>query len=402
MKKFWDYLSPHLSRIRRGFAMRVKGLQTRFFSFRLKVGMERWGDLLPVLIILGLVVFSVIFAVIFRPPSSPDKSGDFGEAGPKIEERVFCLENATSTLFAVMIDNMIESRPPLGLSRAELVYEAPTEAGITRFLAFYCLQVSTSEVSISTSEVETSIGPIRSLRPYFFEWAEEWDAPVAHVGGSPEAMARVKNSNVPDLDQYYNGGYFTRSPDRLAPHNVFTNIKKLTLFLNNKFPNFKIEREGWKYKDKEYMPLTSSGNIYPLSEPEGRVEGSVSEIIVDYLRPEHLIKWVYNKNTNSYLRYQNGAEHRDADGEKISAENVIIQITNIEVFDEIGRRKIRTMGEGKAMVFQDGKMMRGTWKRPGKNSITRFYNSAGEEIQFNFGKIWIEIVSEIHKIAVSN
>jgi len=40
---------------------------------------------------------------------------------------------------AIMIENHADSRPPSGLSRADVVYEAVAEGGITRFLAiFYC------------------------------------------------------------------------------------------------------------------------------------------------------------------------------------------------------------------------------------------------------------------------
>jgi hypothetical protein len=328
---------------------------------------------LPGFIILELVVFSVIFALIFRYPKFEEVAAPSAIQSEKSGQEI-CLQNATSTLFAVMIDNMIDSRPAYGLSRADLVFEAPTEAGITRFLAVFC----------GDEPADFKIGPVRSLRPYFLDFAEDIEAPIAHVGGSPEAMARIKNSSVPDLDQYYNGGYFERSSDRLAPHNVFTNIKKLTSFLNNRFPNFRAEREVWQYKDESSAQNTEA-----------------KEINVDYIRPEHLVRWVYDSASNSYFRYQNGAEHTDADGSKISAKNVVIQITDIEVIDEIGRRKIRTTGEGKAMIFMDGKIIRGSWEAE-KRSLVRFYDAAGREIQFNKGPIWIEVVSEAHKINIAN
>ncbi len=370
-----------------------------------------------ILLAVVLAASSVILILIFKHPASKEGLSSESPAQTGITED-FCFKNSTSTIFGVMMDNMTESRPSIGLSRAEVVYEAPTEAGITRFLAIYCVG----------GDTDFQIGPVRSLRPYFLDWAEEHNAPIVHVGGSPEALAKVKKSNVPNLDQYYNGGYFWRSADRLAPHNVFTDIKKLTAFLNNKFPNFEAKREVWEYKmdyadaqgaaddadalSAQPAPLrTDSAFVATSAKEAGSASGSagqspsalfISEIKIDYLLPEHLVKWVYNKDSNFYFRFQNGVEHTDEDGSKIAAKNVVIITTDIDVIDEIGRRKIRTAGEGKATIFQDGKMLRGTWKNLPEGGLTKFYNLAGEEIKFNEGKIWIEVVSGAHGINIQN
>jgi hypothetical protein len=364
--------------------------QRLFFLQDIKIPTKWW---LLILIILFLISSSIIFLFAFSGlryslplVNNFSRSNKIGRAAD------FCLTNPTSTLFAVVIDNEIHSRPPMGLSNAQIVYEAPAEAGITRFLAVYCYSPR-----LNYNKGDFTIGPIRSLRPYFLEWAEELNAPIVHVGGSPEALEKLKNSNIPDLNQYYNGGYFWRDSIRVAPHNVFTNLKKLSEFLKNKFPSFEEEHQVWNYNTNA---LRSQDNVADSSVKS--VNSSVESVIIDYLRPEHLVKWVYDKNTNFYFRFQGNAEHKDADGSKISAKNIVIQITDIEVVDEIGRRRIKTTGEGKTIIFQNGKIIRGIWKKPTKNSLTRFYNSTGEEIKFNKGSTWIEIVSENHKITVGN
>ena len=106
---------------------------------------------------------------------------------------------------AVIIDNMVEGRPPAGLARASLVFEAPVEAEITRLLAFYPF----------SSEVK-KIGPIRSLRPYFLSWAEEMADILAHVGGSPEALKLAKKSPVFNLDEFTHTSSFWRDEARKA------------------------------------------------------------------------------------------------------------------------------------------------------------------------------------------
>ena len=112
---------------------------------------------------------------------------------------------------AVVIDNDVLARPQAGLARASLVYEAPVEGGMTRYLAIFPADI----------DLEV-IGPVRSARPYFVVWAEELRALFVHCGGSPEALARLKADTVYDLNEFYNNAYFWReeSDNRSAPHNV--------------------------------------------------------------------------------------------------------------------------------------------------------------------------------------
>ena len=53
----------------------------------------------------------------------------------------------------------------------------------------------------------------------------------------------------------------------------------------------------------------------------------------------------------------------------------------------------QTTGSGEAVVFQDGVAIPGTWSRPDISSRTRFFDAAGNEIAFNRGQTWIEVLS---------
>src|SRR3989338_6720523 len=85
---------------------------------------------------------------------------------------------------AVMVENLVDIRPQSGLSRADIVYEALVEGGITRFMAVYTL-----------TEPIVKIGPIRSARTYYVDWAEEYGGVFAYVGGSPEALGLTGSSD---------------------------------------------------------------------------------------------------------------------------------------------------------------------------------------------------------------
>jgi len=91
---------------------------------------------------------------------------------------------------AVMIENSTAARPQSGLDQAGVVFEAIAEGGITRFEAIY------------QDSQPAYLGPVRSVRPYYIQWALGFDAAIAHVGGSPEALSDIKTWNAKDLDQF--------------------------------------------------------------------------------------------------------------------------------------------------------------------------------------------------------
>jgi hypothetical protein len=70
---------------------------------------------------------------------------------------------------AVMVENAWDARPQTGLDKADVVYEALAEGGISRFMAIYI-----------TQEADV-IGPVRSTRHYFVYGAAEYNAALAQA-----------------------------------------------------------------------------------------------------------------------------------------------------------------------------------------------------------------------------
>ena len=79
-----------------------------------------------------------------------------------------------------MINNLNEARPyQSGLQDAYIVYEMIVEGGITRMMALFKDQ--------NTSR----IGPVRSSRHYYLDYALENDAIYVHFGWSPQAQTDI-------------------------------------------------------------------------------------------------------------------------------------------------------------------------------------------------------------------
>lgn len=271
---------------------------------------------------------------------------------------------------AVVIENHPDARPQSGLDKADLVYEAITEGGITRFLAFYVV----NDVS--------EIGPVRSARPYFVKFADEYNAFFAHVGGSGSALSLIDELNdFYDLNQFSLGKYFWRDKKRYAPHNVYTTTDMLREAGESKKWDANAEYEKWSFKDGKST--------------EDR--GNTQKITIDFSSSSYKVDYYYDKEKNEYRRNLVGKEHIDKNSKnQIKTKNVIIQY--VESWPKEQGIDIKNDGTEKAVIFMDGEKITGTWKKSGRKKRTMFYDENGNEIAFNRGPIWIEMASANVKI----
>ena len=63
-----------------------------------------------------------------------------------------------------------------------------------------------------------------------------------------------------------------------------------------------------------------------------------------------------------------------------------------------GHLLYETIGKGEAIVFHNGEAIKGSWKKPEKESQIRFYNSSGEEIELVRGQVWVSIVPDGNEV----
>ena len=268
---------------------------------------------------------------------------------------------------AVVIDNIVESRPQSGLRGASLVYEAPVEAGITRLLALY---------PVDGGRDLEKIGPVRSARPYFVDWAAEMGAVLVHVGGSPQALEQLAGSDLRDLNQFYWGEYFWRDRGRHAPYNVYTSSSLLRRAIE-RLDDHGLPAGSWRFKP----------DIPTQWLPE-----QADDLVVPFREGAYKVSWSYDRGENSYIRHQGGQMHRDEAGLPVRARNIVVQYTEIRVIDAEGRRDIRTAGTGQALIARDGTLTIGSWVRDEASGRTRFLDHEGQDVAFNVGTTWIEVV----------
>lgn len=282
---------------------------------------------------------------------------------------------------AIMFDNFTNARPQIGLQKADIVFEAVAEAGITRFLGVFWTQ--------EPGQIEA----VRSARAYYLDWAAGMDAIYVHWGRaeSSNPAADVSSSiarlGIRHFDGFVTGPpYFARDPNRVSPHNGIANTDALWEFAVANGWNGPPAIEPWQFKDDEPSRANSEDALAAPAIDLG-FGGPYS--------PDYSVRWQYDKETNGYRREMAGQPHEDgASGEQIQARNIAVVVTSKgSANDGTDHIVYQTTGSGDAVVFQDGVAIPGTWSKPDAHSRIRFFDAAGNEIPFNRGHTWIEVLS---------
>jgi hypothetical protein len=304
-----------------------------------------------------------------------------------------------------MIENHADSRPPSGLSKADIIYEAVAEGGITRFMAIFYCNVAATEVKIA---------PVRSARIYFIDWASEYGTkPIfMHVGGAnnfsgsgdtaKEVRAleyletlgwRVPKGN--DFDTTYDSGYpvFWRNYERLD-REVAT---EHTMMVSIDAAYAEAEKRGLTSKDAKGVPWDKGYTPWKFADGKTISSPKASQIAFSFWKgkPDYDVQWKYDPTNNVYLRSTGGQVHIDLENkEQLSTSNIVIIFTQEkDSIDKNLHTYYKTVGTGDALIFQNGDVISGTWQKTDRTSRTIFKDSKGKEITFARGRTFIEVLS---------
>ncbi len=275
-------------------------------------------------------------------------------------------ELATRPIVAVMVENHPDARPQSGLQDAGVVYEALAEGGITRFQAFFL------------DGQPKAIGPVRSLRPYYVDWGMEYGAPVAHAGGSADALSLAVTTGMKDLNALVIGApIFYRTTDRYAPHNLYTSSSLLDTLL---------ARRGYN-QAASFTPTPRKPDAPVKAPPHPKIH-------IDYSYNGYQVDYTYDPATNDYARALAGIAHIDRNTSKqIHVKNVVVEYTTVTPSgDDHGHVNITTTGSGKAILFRDGDAIVCTWTKTSRTSRTKLVDANGAELALNAGNTWYSIV----------
>lgn len=322
------------------------------------------------IVVLVLLVGGTASALLLKqdtppPPPPPAKV----EAPPKTTEasRLTGIEYPLDqkvnqrTVTGIMIENSPDARPQSGLKDAGVVYEAVIEAGITRFLALF------------QDIAPTYVGPVRSVRPPYLDFLGPYDAGIAHVGGSGQALNEIKAEGLKDLDQFANPAPYWRERTRYAPHNMYTDVTKLKTVETEK---------GWV--PSQYPALLRGAESKPASPvAAGTVNIKMSSALYN-------VSYTYDGATNTYKRSEGNRPHVDAKSNtQLAPAVVILPIIPRSIVG--GYSVYPVNSSGKVYVFQNGAVTEGTWSKTSRKEQFVFTDAAGQPLKLIAGQTWITI-----------
>jgi hypothetical protein len=285
---------------------------------------------------------------------------------------------------AIMIDDHQGARPQSGFNSAAVVFQAPAEGGIPRYMLIF------------QDTIPTAVGPVRSARQYFIEWAAEWNAMYAHAGGSPQALDTLRRFGrgqlVWNADEFRwsSAGYFWRDHNRVAPHNLYTDgahLRKLAGVLG--------------MKDEAITPTWSFEFARPDAE---RPMGNVIKVVYPY----ESITYRYDPIRNKYLRYINGSKRPQidaADGQVVTPTNVVILRMHFGPLSNSDPKKHRLeaddIGHGEAWISTGGLTIKGSWRKASAAGPTLLFDAHGQPVTLTAGQTFVQVLPLTYSFSIT-
>lgn len=278
-----------------------------------------------------------------------------------------------------MIGNTESALPQFGVGKAEVIYEAPVEGGLTRLMGIFQDYKNLEQ-----------LGSVRSSRLYYAYYSMEYDAIYLHYGQASYAQGFLESGQIDDLnglDYAVDNAVIYRDRSKKAPHNAYATGKGLEAGVDLKKydTQYAQDYEGVFQFAEEDAPVMLSGNTCQ----EAGVVQPGYQINKPYFE--------YNSEDGLYYRYQYGGRHIDGtDGNQLTVKNILMLNTGVRTLDDNGYLEVVTTGEGSGWYVTNGKAIEITWKRADNFSPTHYYDSAGNEITLNQGKTWVCIIDNSH------
>ena len=289
----------------------------------------------------------------------------------EVEEKKVQIFQGNDRPIAVMIDNHSGAWPQAGLQQAYMVYEIIVEGGETRLMALF-----------KGADVE-KIGPVRSARHYFIDYAMENDAIYTHFGQSPQAQSDIKKFSIDDINGIAEDGTtFWRVKDKSAPHNAVTSTEKLLK----------------SAQSKKYKTTSDEESVLNYVTDEVNLENGQDAISVTIPHSDlQTVKYVYNEETKVYERYARKKAQTDwTTGNAITTKNIIITFCDNYTLNDSenkGRQGLRNIGTFDGYYITNGKAIKIKCIKDARDKKTKYQDLEGNEIKVNDGNTFVNICS---------
>ena len=308
----------------------------------------------------------------------------------------------TDRPIAVMIDNHTGAWPQANLEKAYLVYEIIVEGGETRLMAVF------------KGQDLDKIGPVRSSRHYFLDYALENDAIYVHHGWSPQAQSDISKLGVDNINGIQeSSSNFWRVKNKSAPHNLFTSTesilkiaeRKRYLTTSNKesILNYVGTEFDLSEKYKTTTTTTTEENVTSEQTQKLTIPVNATTVTIPHSSLQK-VKYEYNTETKRYTRYARGKLQTDYEtGEPVTTKNIIItKCDNYTLTDSEnkGRQGLTNIGTFDGYYITNGKAIPIKCTKSSRTAQTIYNDLDGNEIDVNDGNTFINICPTDAKVEI--
>ncbi|HEY9388713.1 MAG TPA: DUF3048 domain-containing protein [Mycobacteriales bacterium] len=266
-------------------------------------------------------------------------------------------------VLGVKVDDTNPSRPQAGLNDADLVYVEPSEGGLTRLIAIYA------------SHRPDAVGPVRSVRTSDPDiLAPYGPMALAFSGGATGVLDTFRASPLVDASFDAHPDSYRREPTRSVPYNLLVN----TGTLSGRVARAAGVRDvGLRFADEDSR-VDSARRVSRVSVTMGNTRMSFN----------------WDDRAGVWVRQDNGRAMVGADGKPVVTRNVLVQFCEVTPdltdIDQAGNPApfVHAVGEGRAVLFRDGRMIDGRWKRDKAQDPTR-YTEGDTDLRLHPGGAWV-------------
>lgn len=330
------------------------------------------------ILIIVLIILILVAGGIMAYKITKDKENETQEVSENqneeiltanVEEKEIEIFNGNDRPIAVMIDNHNLAWPQAGLNQAYLVYEIIVEGGETRLMALF------KGVNID------KIGPVRSARHYFLDYAMENDAIYAHFGWSPQAQKDISTYNINNINGITESeSTFWRVKDKSSPHNAVTSTEALLKVAKSK---------GYKTTSTKESVLNYVADDVNLEEGIDATSVTIPHSTLQ------TVKYEYDEQNQVYKRYARNKAQTDWDtGNSVTTKNIIITFCDnytLNDSEDKGRQGLKNIGTFNGYYITNGKAIKIKCIKEARNLQTKYEDLEGNEIDVNDGNTWINI-----------
>ena len=327
--------------------------------------------LIAILIILIIVAGAVLAYKIMQDKDNQEVVAEENNVlTATIEEKEVQIFKGNDRPIAVMIDNHDDAWPQAGLQRAYMVYEIIVEGGETRLMALFK----------GADDVE-KIGPVRSARHYFIDYAMENDAIYTHFGESPQASSDIKKYSIAEIDGISEDGTtFWRVKDKAAPHNAVTSMENLIQSAKNK---------NYRMTSSEESVLNYVTDEVNLEDGQGTVSVTIPHSQLQ------TVSYEYDEENKVYERFARKEAQVDWDtDEPITVKNIIITFCDNYTLSDAenkGRQGLKNIGTFNGYYITNGKAIKIKCIKNARDEKTVYQDLNGNEIDVNDGNTFVHI-----------